>query len=54
MGIDFAHFGLESGMVFKETTGVCERGGCCFNFNRERKKKRKKERRRNMQVRNGF
>ena len=24
-GIDFAHFGLESGMVFKGTTGVYER-----------------------------
>ena len=24
-GIDFAHFGLESGMVFEETTGVYER-----------------------------
>ena len=25
MGTDFAHFGLESGMVFKGTTGVYER-----------------------------
>ena len=24
-GIDFAHFGLESGMVFEETIGVYER-----------------------------
>ena len=24
-GIDFAHFGLETGMVFKGTTGVYER-----------------------------
>ena len=24
-GIDFAHFGLESGMVFEGTTGVHER-----------------------------
>ena len=24
-GIHFAHFGLESGMVFEGTTGVCER-----------------------------
>ena len=24
MGIDFAHFGLESGMVFEGTTRVCE------------------------------
>ena len=23
-GIDFAHFGLESGMVFEETTGMYE------------------------------
>ena len=29
-GIDFAHFGLESGMVFKGTTGVYERI-YCFN-----------------------
>ena len=29
-GIDFAHFGLESGMVFEETTGVYERI-CRFN-----------------------
>ena len=25
LGIDFAHFGLESGMVFEGTTGVYER-----------------------------
>ena len=25
MGIDFAHFGLESGMIFEETTVVYER-----------------------------
>ena len=30
-GIDFDHFGLESGMVFKGTTGVYERISC-FNF----------------------
>ena len=24
-GIDFVHFGLESGMVFQGTTGVCEK-----------------------------
>ena len=29
-GIDFIHFGLESGMVFEETTGVYERT-YCFN-----------------------
>ena len=29
-GIDFAHFDLESGMVFEGTTGVYERI-CCFN-----------------------
>ena len=30
-GIDFAHFGLESGMVFEGTTGVYERI-CCFSL----------------------
>ena len=29
-GIDFAHFGLELGMVFEETTGVYER---IYRFN---------------------
>ena len=29
-GVDFAHFGLESGMVFKGTTGVYEHV-CHFN-----------------------
>ena len=29
-GVDFAHFGLESGMVFEETTKVYERI-CRFN-----------------------
>ena len=29
-GIDFAHFGLESGMVFEGATGVCER---IYRFN---------------------
>ena len=24
-GLDFAHFGLQSGMVFEGNTGVCER-----------------------------
>ena len=38
-GIDFAHFGLESGMVFEGTTGVYERiyG---FNFKWVRKKEK--------------
>ena len=27
---DFAHFGMESGMVFEETTGVYE---CIYHFN---------------------
>ena len=31
MGTHFAHFALESGMVFKGTTGACERI-YCFNF----------------------
>ena len=31
-GIHFAHFGLESGMVFGETTGKCE---CIYRFNSE-------------------
>ena len=30
-GVDFAHFGLESGMVFEGTMGTCERFSC-FNF----------------------
>ena len=30
-GIDFAHFGLESGMAFEETTGVYE-GNCRFTL----------------------
>ena len=29
-GIDFAHFDLELGMIFEETTGVYKRI-CCFN-----------------------
>ena len=29
-GIDFAHFGLESGVVFEGTTGVYEHI-CCFS-----------------------
>ena len=38
-GIDFAHFGLESGMVFEGTTGVYERI-CRFNFKWVRKKEK--------------
>ena len=45
-GVDFAHFGLESGTVFKETTGVYER---IYSFNSKMSKKE-----RNMRVRNGF
>ena len=37
--IDFAHFGLESGMVFEGTTGVYERI-YCFSSNSVRKKKK--------------
>ena len=35
-GIDFAHFGLESGVVFKGTTGVYE---CIYSFNSNMRKK---------------
>ena len=38
-GIDFAHFGLESGMVFEGTTGVYERI-YRFNFKWVRKKEK--------------
>ena len=38
-GIDFAHFGLESGMVFEETTGVYE-GIYRFNSKLVRKKEK--------------
>ena len=44
-GIDFAHFGLESGMVFERTGGVYER---IYRFNS------KEERKKNMRIRNGF
>ena len=37
-GIDFADFGLESGMVFKGTKGVYERIIHCFNSKSIRKK----------------
>ena len=45
-GIHFAHFGLESGMVFEGSTGVYER---IYVFN-----SKSIERKRNMQIRNGF
>ena len=38
-GIHFAHFGLESGMVFKGTTGVYERI-YCFNSKWVRKREK--------------
>ena len=38
-GIDLAHFGLEEDMVFKGTTGMCERF-YCVNSKRVRKKER--------------
>ena len=39
MGIDFAHFGLESDMVFKGTTGVYER---IYPFNSKWVRKKEK------------
>ena len=36
---DFAHFGLESGMVFEETTRVYE---CIYHFNSKRNVKKEK------------
>ena len=36
-GIDFAHFGLESGMVFEGATGVYER---IYRFNSKRIRKK--------------
>ena len=36
-GIDFAHFGMESGMVFEGTTGVYE---SFYRFNSERERKK--------------
>ena len=38
-GLDFAQFGLESGMVFEETTGVYER---IYRFNSKRIRKKEK------------
>ena len=46
-GIHFAHFGLESGMVFEGTTGVYER---VYRFNSKGSKKERENRR----IRNGF
>ena len=46
-GIYFAHFGLESGMVFEGTTGVYER---VYRFNSKGSKKERENRR----IRNGF
>ena len=38
-GSDFAHFGLESGMVYKRTTEVYE-CVCCFNIINEKVRKK--------------
>ena len=38
-GIDFAHFGLESGMVFDRTTGVYE---SIYSFNSKWARKKEK------------
>ena len=38
MGIHFAHFGLESGMVFEGTTGLYE----CLSFQFQMNKKERK------------
>ena len=46
-GIQFAHFGLESGIVFEGTKGVYERTFTVSIPNES-------ERKRNMQIRNGF
>ena len=43
-GIHFAHFGLESGVVFKGTTGVYER---IYRFNSKRVRKKEKYANRN-------
>ena len=45
-GINFAHFGLESGMVLEGTTGVYERIIVSIPTEKERK--------RSMRIRNGF
>ena len=46
-GIDFAHFGLELGMVFEETTEVYERMGIVSIPNESQRKS-------NQRIRNGF
>ena len=38
-GKEFAHFGLESGMVFEETTGVYERICRSFQFEMNQKER---------------
>ena len=38
-GKEFAHFGLESGMVFEETTGVYERICQSFQFQMNQKER---------------
>ena len=43
-GMDFAHFGLLSGVVFEGTMGVNER---IYPFNSKEKKKKERERERN-------
>ena len=47
-GIHFAHFDLESGMVFEGFTGVYER---IYRFNSKRVRKKEKY---GMRIRNGF
>ena len=50
-GVDFAHFGLESGMVFEGTTGVYERIYCFSSKLSQIHRVRKK---RNMRIRMDF
>ena len=38
-GLHFAHFGLESGMVFEETAGVCERIYSSYQFRMNKKER---------------
>ena len=54
-GIDFAHFGLESGMVFERTGGVYERIYPTYqeSITPERIYS-KSERKKNIRIRNGF
>ena len=57
-GIDFAHFGLESGTVFERTTGVYERI-CLFNSKwkktttTKKKQQQQKKRTTNIRIENG-